>query len=172
MTEERSAELKEVQDWVSDFVVGHNLCPFAGKELRAGRVRFVETQATDIEALLHSLSEELTLLQADPSIETTLLVHPHVLRSFAAYNDFLDLADGLLESMDLVGVLQVASFHPGYRFAGTVAAAPENLTNRSPFPMLHLLREDSIEVAAASHPDIGAIPQRNIEYLNDLMKPR
>jgi hypothetical protein len=95
-----------------------------------------------------------------------------VLKSFAAYNDFLDLADGLLESMDLVGVLQVASFHPGYRFAGTVAAAPENLTNRSPFPMLHLLREDSIEVAAASHPDIGAIPQRNIEYLNDLMKPR
>src|SRR5210317_1237647 len=101
MTEESSAVLKEVQDWVSDFVVGHNLCPFEGKELRAGRVRFVETQATDIEALLHSLSEELTLLQTNPRIETTLLVHPQVLKSFAAYNDFLDLADGLLESMDL-----------------------------------------------------------------------
>ncbi len=172
MTEECSAVLKEVQDWVSDFVVGHNLCPFAGKELRVGRVRFVETQARDIEALLDSLSDELALLQADSRIETTLLVHPHVLKSFAAYNDFLDLADELIVSMALDGVLQVASFHPDYRFAGTVASAPENLTNRSPSPLLHLLREKSIEVAAASHPDIGAIPQRNIEYLNDLIQPR
>lgn len=172
MAEQRSAVLQAVQDWVSEFVVGHNLCPFAGKELRAGRVRFVETPATDIESLLHSLSEELALLVADSSIETTLLVHPHVLKSFAAYNDFLDLADGLIESMALEGVVQVASFHPSYRFAGTLPAAPENLTNRSPSPMLHLLREESIEVAAESHSGIGAIPQRNIEYLNDLMAPR
>ena len=135
MAEQRSAVLQAVQDWVSEFVVGHNLCPFAGKELRAGRVRFVETPAADIESLLHSLSEELALLVADSSIETTLLVHPHVLKSFAAYNDFLDLADGLIESMALEGVVQVASFHPSYRFAGTLPAAPENLTNRSPSPL-------------------------------------
>ena len=112
------------------------------------------------------------MLVDDSSIETTLLGHPHVLKSVAAYNDVLDLADGLIESMALEGVVQVASFHPSYRFAGTLPAAHENLTNRSPSPMLHLLREESIEVAAESHPDIGAIPQRNIEYLNDLMAPR
>ena len=119
MAEQHSAVLQAVQDWVSEFVVGHNLCPFAGKELRAGRVRFVETPAADIGSLLHSLSEELALLVADSSIETTILVHPHVLRSFIAYNDYLDLADGLIDSMGLEGVVQVASFHPNYRFSDT-----------------------------------------------------
>ena len=163
-----SPALAAVEAWINDFVVAHNLCPFAAKELRANRVRFAETPANDAESLLQALADELALLQADPHIETTVLVHPEVLADFQDYNDFLDLADALVADLDLEGTFQVASFHPDYCFANTHPDAPENRSNRSPLPLLHLLRESSVARAIATHPDIEAIPERNIELLRSL----
>jgi len=156
--------------WLEQAVIGLNLCPFAKTVHVKGRIRWVESPAGDAQALLEHLLAELRFLAAaDPEqTETTLLVHPRALNDFLAYNDFLDAADAAVEALGLVGVLQVASFHPDYRFAGTAADDVGNLTNRSPHPMLHLLREDSITRAVAAYPDAGAIYERNVETLRRL----
>lgn len=154
--------------WVEDVVVGYNLCPFAKRELVRNRVRFVVSDATTEDALLQALHSELQRLDDQPEIETTLLIHPGVLRDFGLYNEFMDAADGLLAYLDMEGVYQIASFHPDYQFAETEPDAAENYTNRSPFPMLHLLREASLEAAIDSYPDVDDIPQRNIELMDKL----
>ena len=142
-----------VRHWVETFVVGLNICPFAGRELRQERIRFVVTSATTEPELLTSLQAELEWLDTHPAIETTLLIHPWVLQDFNDYNQFLETADDLLCAMGVEGIYQLASFHPQYQFAGTAVADVENHTNRSPYPMLHLLREQSIERSIASYPD-------------------
>jgi hypothetical protein len=157
-----------VRHWVESFVVGLNLCPFAGRELRQERIRFVVTSSTTETELLASLQAELEWLDTDPAIETTLLIHPRVLQDFDDYNQFLETADDLLSAMDVDGIYQVASFHPRYQFAGTAVADVENYTNRSPYPLLHLLREQSLERSIASYPDTGQIPLRNIELMKRL----
>ena len=121
-------------------------------------------------ALLDDLVHELQFLAAaDPeAVDTTLLIHPQALTDFLDYNDFLDIADAAVEKLGLDGVLQVASFHPDYQFEGTSPGDVENLSNRSPYPMLHLLREDSIARAVAAYPDAAAIYERNIETLRQL----
>lgn len=149
-------------------VVGLGLCPFAQRELLNDRVRFVTTEAKDEEQLLIALEAELELLNNDPSIETTLLIHPQVLEDFFIYNEFLNLAEGLLRQMNLEGIYQVASFHPDYQFGGTDPADAENYTNRSPFPLLHIIREASLERAIAGNPDIDQVPAHNIKLMNDL----
>lgn len=154
--------------WVEEVVVGYNLCPFAKRELVRNRVRFVVSEAETEDELLQALHSELQRLEDEPEIETSLLIHPGVLQDFGPYNEFLDAADGLLAYLDMEGVYQIASFHPDYRFAGTEPDAAENYTNRSPFPMLHLLREASLEAAIDSYPDVDGIPQRNIELMNEL----
>ncbi|MEE2763494.1 MAG: DUF1415 domain-containing protein [Pseudomonadota bacterium] len=154
--------------WVKDVVVGYNLCPFAKRELLHDRVRFVVSEANDEDSLLQSLHAELQRLNDEPEIETTVLIHPGVLQNFAAYNEFLDAADGLLAYLELDGIYQVASFHPDYQFEGTEPDAAENYTNRSPYPMLHLLREASLEAAIDSHPDVDGIPGRNIKLMEEL----
>ena len=154
--------------WVEDLVVGLNLCPFAGRELVRNRVRFVVTEATTEEQLLAALETELALLNNDPAVETTLLIHPDVLQDFSDYNQFLDTADQLLVHTELEGVYQVASFHPDYQFAGTAADDAENFTNRSPYPMLHILREASLARSIAAYPDVEQIPVRNIEQMKNL----
>ena len=126
------------------------------------------TEASTETALLVALESELIRLADDSSIETTMLIHPDVLRDFSDYNQFLDLVDGLLAQMDLEGVFQVASFHPEYQFADTDVDDPENYTNRSPYPALHILREESIELAVAGAPDIDQVPIRNIEKMNSI----
>lgn len=160
--------IRVVRQWVEDVVVELNLCPFAKRELVADRVRFVVTDATLEDELLEALAFELELLGSTPSIETTLIIHPHVLGDFSLYNQFLDNADRLLVALELEGEFQVASFHPDYQFADTKADDPENYTNRSPYPILHLLREASLEKVIASTPDIDQIPLRNIETMNRL----
>ena len=157
-----------VRAWVESLVVGLNLCPFARRELMAERVRFSVSDATDEHALLRALELELERLDASPDIATTLLIHPGVMQDFFEYNQFLDAVDRLLAQLGLEGIYQVASFHPDYLFAGTAPGDPENYTNRSPYPLLHLLREDSLEQAIASHPDVAGIPQRNIALMNEL----
>ena len=157
-----------VRQWVETFVVGMNLCPFAKRELVKNRVRFVTTAATTAEQLLQVLQTELELLNADPSVETTLLIHPAVLQDFYDFNDFLGCADILLLDMELEGIYQVASFHPDYQFGGTRSGDAENYTNRAPYPVLHLLREESLERVIADYPDVDDIPERNIELMNSL----
>lgn len=157
-----------VRSWVENLVVELNLCPFAGRELVENRVRFAVTESTTVEVLLTALATELALLNDDDAVETTLLIHPGVLQDFFDYNAFLDAADELLVQMGLEGVYQVASFHPDYQFADTQAGDAENYTNRSPYPLLHILREASLERGIAAYPDVEQIPLRNIEKMNSL----
>ena len=156
--------------WLERAVIGLNLCPFAKAVVAKEQVRFVLSDASTPEALLAELGEELLRLRDTPAeqIDTTLLVHPQVLGDFLDYNDFLDDADALVEELALDGVLQVASFHPDYQFAGSEPDAVENFTNRSPYPTLHLLREDSVSRAVDAYPDPDAIIERNVATLRAL----
>lgn len=153
--------------WVERVVVGLNLCPFARAPLEAGRLRIAVTLCEDPRELLTVVDDELAaLLRTDPSeLETTLIVHPHCLLDFDEYNNFLDDVDQLIEVLQLRGIVQVASFHPDYRFADAPADDLANYTNRSPYPMLHLLREDSVAKAVDSHPDIASVPEANVARL-------
>lgn len=156
------------RQWVESVVIGLNLCPFAKRELVRERIRFSVSHATGEEALIQDLDRELRFLQDNPEVETSLLIHPQVLGDFDDYNQFLDLVDILLAQMRLRGELQVASFHPHYQFDGTAPDDVENSTNRSPYPMLHLIREASIGAAIANYPDPEGIPERNIETVERL----
>lgn len=162
------AIVKTTRNWVQNLVIDLNLCPFARRELVNDRIRFAVSAATDTDELLAHLHQEMQQLLDEPAIETTLLIHPDVLTDFYDYNDFLAEADALLGYLELDGVLQIASFHPDYQFAGTEPDNVENTTNRSPFPMLHLLREESLERAIDLYPDTGNIPQQNIETVTRL----
>ena len=162
--------IEQTRHWLEQAVIGLNLCPFAKAVHTKGQIRWVESSATDVQGLMADLVHELQLLAAaDPeAVDTTLLVHPQVLGDFLDYNDFLDLADAALEELGLIGALQIASFHPQYQFEGTEPDDVENLSNRSPHPTLHLLREDSVERAVAAFPDAESIYEKNIETLRAL----
>lgn len=159
-----------VRQWIERAVIGLNLCPFAKAVLAKRQLRIVVSDASDEAALLQHLAEELLHLQKTPAadIDTTVLVHPRVLGDFLDYNDFLDVADALLQQLQLQGEIQIASFHPQYRFAGSGADDVENLSNRAPWPLLHLLREDSVARAVAAYPDPDVIVQRNLTTLRRL----
>ncbi|MBL4608982.1 MAG: DUF1415 domain-containing protein [Pseudomonadales bacterium] len=157
-----------VANWVETVVVGLNLCPFAKQEVVKNRLRYSLSDAEDWDALISSLKSELLLLVSDKTIETTLLIHPKVLQDFFEYNQFLETANTLLLQLELEGLIQIASFHPDYQFAGTEPGDAENYTNKSPFPMLHLIREESLEKAILNYPDSDLIPEKNIEKVQDL----
>ena len=162
--------IANTQTWLTRAVIGLQLCPFAKAVHLKNQIRYVVSHATEPQTLLETLIEELKhLALTDPQIvETTLLIHPDVLTDFVDYNDFLDIADAALLELGLDGVLQIASFHPQYQFAGTDSGAIENHTNRSPYPMLHLLREASIEAAMQNFDGADAIVDRNINTLQQL----
>src|SRR5262249_17846141 len=155
------------------FVVGLNLCPFAAAVAAAGRIRYAVTAAADGEELRSALGAELLALAAAPraGVETALLIHPPAPPGFAGFHDFLPEADRLLCALRLRGVIQVVGFHPDYQFAGTTPDAAENYTNRSPHPMLHLLREESVTEVAGDAAALAAIPRRNCETLRRLGRP-
>jgi hypothetical protein len=161
-----------VRAWVEDLVVGLEWCPFARREVMQGTVRYVETRATTDLGLLSALADEFRLLDDQADIETTLVIVPHMLGRFDDYLEFLAYMDPLLESVDRTGVYQVASFHPDYRFEGTEADDPSNWTNRSPWPLLHILREDSLSKAIAAwedkHGPASGIPERNIASTREM----
>jgi uncharacterized protein len=163
-TDEIVAATKE---WLEKAVIGLNLCPFARAVYVNEQIRYVVSDAAAPEALLADLLVELrTLEAADPTaIDTTLLIHPNALTDFLDYNDFLETAEAAVADLGLEGVLQVASFHPEYQFAGTAPDDIENYTNRSPYPMLHLLREESVERAVEAFPDAAEIFEKNIATL-------
>ena len=158
------------RSWIEKAVIGLNLCPFAKPIFANDLIRYCVSGAQSTAALRVELVSELNTLRAvDPSaVETTLLIHPRVLGDFVEYNAFLDEADAVVAELGLTGVLQVASFHPRYQFSGTGEDDIENYTNRSPYPMLHLLRESSIERAVAAMSDPAEIYERNIETMRRL----
>ncbi|MBA5605086.1 DUF1415 domain-containing protein [Duganella sp. FT3S] len=167
---DHAAIIAATEQWLEKAVIGLNLCPFAKAVHVKKQVRYVVCDADTPEALLSMLMDELQYLSdADPeAVDTTLLIHPHVLTDFQDYNEFLDVADAALEDMDLVGELQVASFHPQYQFADTAPDDISNYTNRAPYPTLHLLREASVERAVDAFPEANEIFEKNIATLEGL----
>jgi len=156
--------------WVERAVIGLNMCPFAKSVQARNQIRYVVSEARTPEELLADVLREFEVLaeaSAD-AIDTTLLIHPHVLTDFLDYNDFLDVVDAALEDVDLAGELQVASMHPRYQFADTELDDITNYTNRSPYPTLHILREDSIDKAVAAFPEAEQIFEKNLETMRKL----
>lgn len=162
--------IEATRRWLERAVIGLNLCPFAKAAVAKGQIRFALSQARDTDALLEDLIAEMQRLRDTDAgeLDTTLLIHPHVLGDFLDYNAFLDVADAMLAALSLEGVLQVASFHPDYRFADAEPGDPANATNRSPYPILHLLREASVARAVAAFPDPDAIVDRNLATMRRL----
>ncbi|RAE28060.1 DUF1415 domain-containing protein [Burkholderia multivorans] len=156
--------------WLARAVIGLNLCPFAKSVYVKDQVRYAVSDAAALDTALADLEAELRALEAaDPrQIDTTLVIYPHAFADFVDYNDALFFADRLVQQLKLDGVLQIASFHPQYRFDGSEPDDIENYTNRAPYPILHLLREDSIARAVDAFPDAAAIYEKNQETLRRL----
>jgi hypothetical protein len=162
--------LKTTKAWVEQFVIGLNLCPFARHPFKHNKIRYVVFDGDDLEKLTEVLIQELREMDImTPSVlETTLIVLPDCLADFEAYLDFIEVAEYVVSALDFEGAIQVASFHPGYQFEGTNLLDVENYTNRSPYPMLHLLREDSVTRAIEAYPEHADIPARNIDTMNKM----
>jgi hypothetical protein len=156
------------QTWLKTFIIEYSICPFAKRELERESIRFSIDHDTEIESCLLNLMLECDRLDIDTSIETTLLIYDNAFTVFDDYLDFLELAETLLIEQGYEGVYQLASFHPDYCFEGAEPDDPANYTNRSPYPMLHLLRETSIDRAVATYPHPENIPERNIELTREL----
>jgi uncharacterized protein len=156
--------------WVERFVIGLNLCPFARHPFRTDKIKYLVFDGDNQEKLTEKLVMEINhLLETTPSVlETTLIILPDMLADFDEYLDYLEISEFILSELELEGLVQVASFHPDYQFEGTEPDDVENYTNRSPFPILHLLREDSVERAIEAFPEVGDIPAQNIETMKDL----
>jgi uncharacterized protein len=162
--------VRDTVQWLERAVIGLNLCPFAKGVHVKGQIHYAVTLADDPADVLEVLRSELSALVAVPpeQRDTTLLIVPHCLKDFLDFNDFQDAAEALLEEMGLDGTLQIASFHPQFQFAGTAEEDVTNCTNRSPYPTLHLLREESIDRAVEVFPNAETIFERNIEVLQEL----
>ncbi len=162
--------LGKTKQWVENFVIGLKICPFAAVPAKENRIVYRYSAATDIDVLFNDLMLSLSaVIEAEPEeVETAILVHPEVLNDFEMYLDFLGIAEEALEKSGLEGHLQIASFHPDYQFDGVDADDLSHHTNRSPYPMLHILRELSVTNAVDTHPDIEGIPERNIELMRSL----
>ena len=165
--------LAKTRHWLEAAVIGLNLCPFAKAVYVKNQVRLVVSKARHADDLLEELDRELDLLVTTPASEmdTTLLIHPTLFEDFLDFNDFLEVAEGVVDEHDLEGVIQLASFHPQFQFDGTEPDAISNYTNRAPFAILHLLREDSVERAVEAFPQAEGIFETNIATLEKLGLP-
>ena len=162
--------LTQTRHWLEKAVIGLNLCPFAKAVYVKNQVRLVVSHARHADDLLEELDRELDLLVATPAqeVDTTLLIHPTLFDDFLDFNDFLEIAEGVVDEHGLDGVIQLASFHPQFQFDGTEPEDISNYTNRAPFAILHLLREESVERAVAAFPEADAIFEQNIATLEKL----
>lgn len=156
------------QAWLNTFVIAYNICPFARREQERNSIRYQVVENNSIEKCLETVIAECEHLDSEPDTETTLLIFAEDFADFEDFLDLLALSEQLLIDQGYEGVYQLASFHPDYCFAQTLEDDPSNYTNRSPYPMLHLIREASIEKAVASHPDPDGIPDRNIALTRQL----
>ncbi|MBK6995370.1 MAG: DUF1415 domain-containing protein [Lewinellaceae bacterium] len=162
-----SAVIAQTTQWINSVVIGCNFCPFAAKAVLRKSIRYVVLQETTLESALETLVDELNFLDRTEDIETTLLIFPKHFADFEDYLDLVELAENLSIEQGYEGVYQIASFHPDYCFEGADADDPANYTNRSPYPMLHLLREDSISKALDHYIDPEGIPERNIAFAQE-----
>jgi len=160
----------ETKQWIEKIIIAHNFCPFAKKPFTQETIHYAVSKATDSEAVVDDLVDELLNLHNTPSteIETSILIIPNALNDFEEYNQFLDVVDSALEELDLIDIIQVASFHPDYYFADLDPDDVRNYTNRSIYPMFHLIREDSVEHARATYRDVEDIPEKNMELLVEM----
>ena len=156
--------VRQTQAWINKVVIGCNFCPFAAREVKKGTVHYRVEKTTDRKTAVQVFTAACKQLDEDRSIETILLIYPAAFHKFEAYLDLLGFAEKALKKEHYTGIYQIASFHPNYQFGGAPLHDPGNYTNRSPYPMLQLLREDSVEKAVAAHPDPEGIPERNIAY--------
>ena len=162
--------LEITKNWVEKIVIGLNLCPFAKPVFIKDQIKFVLSEAKNPNELAKDFLSELNFLTGieGDDTETTILIHPFVLEDFGDYLDYVDYVNDLIYQAGLEGTFQIASFHPDYQFEGTESTDIENYTNRSPFPMLHLLREDTLEKAIKTYPNVEDIPSNNIEKLKEM----
>ena len=152
--------------WINNVVIGCNFCPFAAKAMLQKRIRYTILREPTDEIVLTTLAFELQFLEDNAEVETTLIILPEHFEDFETYLDLVDLSEELLVTLSYEGVYQLASFHPKYLFAESYEEDPANYTNRSIYPMIHILREDSVTRAIETHPDAGGIPQRNVDFAN------
>ena len=160
--------IRQTRRWVEEVIVAHGFCPFAGREVERESIRYCVSPESRVAGALEVLIDECLQLDRDTAIETTLLIYPLGFEVFEDYLDFAALAEDLLVEQGYEGVYQLATFHPEYCFADSPVDDPANYTNRSPYPLLHLLREASLEQAIAGHPDPEGIPERNVSYAREL----
>lgn len=162
--------IAQTQSWLDEVVIGLNLCPFAAKPNRNKQIKIDVSRAQCEEQLLEDILEQLLILDSNSTeeLETTLIVIPDMLQDFFDYNLFLDWVDALIKQQDWEGIYQVATFHPDYCFAGADPDDAENLTNRSPYPILHLIREESMERVLKHYPDPESIPENNVQRVEAL----
>lgn len=159
--------IAQTKEWVNTVIVAHNYCPFAKREVDKGTVRYQVVHETEFNSLLKSVIQECVWLDQNADTETSLIIFPSNLENFNAFLDCLVLAEELLTSQGYKGVYQIASFHPDYCFQGAEENDAANYTNRSPYPMFHLIREASVQRAIENHPDAESIPERNVEYARE-----
>ncbi len=157
-----------VQQWLDNAVIGLNLCPFAATPKRLNKIHYRVLEEGPEDSILQALMEEMQRLDKFPDIETTLLILPHHLQSFDDYNQFLNWTDALINKQGWSGIYQIASFHPDYCFQGAAPDDVENWTNRSPYPLLHLIREERLEAILDRFPDAENIPDQNMATLRRL----
>ncbi|MDE1265430.1 DUF1415 domain-containing protein [Vibrio aestuarianus] len=170
LTLNTAAITEHVEQWLNDVVIGLNLCPFAAKPQRNQQIKIFISEADTEELLLQDILEQLLVLDSCEAkkLETTLVVVPNMLHDFFDYNLFIDWVEALIRQQDWEGIFQVATFHPNYCFGGTEPEDDENLTNRSPYPIFHLIREESMERVLKHYPNPEAIPDTNIERVSNL----
>ncbi len=168
MNVDDEACVRRTRRWVEDVIVAHSFCPFARREVERQRIRYAVSQESRVADALAVLIDECLKLDRDSRIETTLLIYPQGFEVFEDYLDFVALAEALLREQGYEGIYQLATFHPDYRFADAPVDDPANYTNRSPYPVLHILREASLEKTIAGHPDPEGIPERNVAYAREL----
>lgn len=166
-TQAHETIVQHIQSWLVDVIIGFNFCPFAQREFKAGRIRYRVLDSTKKKLAINALLEEFQFLDDHEATETTLLIFADGFGEFYAYLDLLDQAQQALEEAGYEGIYQLASFHPDYLFEGEALDDASHYTNRSPYPMLHLLRESSIERAVPSDPNIDQIPERNKALARD-----
>lgn len=159
--------IAQTKKWVEKVIVAHNYCPFAKREVERGSVRYRVIHETEFDSLLNEVFHECVYLDQNSDTETTLMVFPQNLENFNQFLDCLLLAEELLAQQGYEGKYQIASFHPDYIFQGAEDNDAANYTNRSPYPMFHLIREASVQRAVEHHPDPESIPERNVEFARE-----
>ncbi len=159
--------IAKTKKWIIDVIVGCNFCPFAAREVKRGSIHYEVLVDASTETALEAVIAAMQKLDENENIETSLLILPGSFQSFTDYLQLVYLAETLLAEQDYEGIYQIASFHPGYLFAGSTNDDPSNYTNRSPYPMLHFLKEDSVTKAVESYPDIEEVPNRNIAFTQE-----